>query len=155
MDVLVLATGFDPHRFLADSEILGRGGRKLSDTWSNGNYAYKTICVPGFPNLFFLGGPNSPIGNFSYLLTAETQFAYIEKLIGLIRNGTMTEIDPKADVTETFNKTMKRSLLNTVWASGCQSWYLDRFGNVASWPWTFDRFEQELAEPRLEDFSSF
>ena len=152
VDVLVLATGFDPHRFLADAEVVGVGGRTLNDTWSQGNYAYKTICVPDFPNLFFLGGPNSPIGNFSYLLTAETQFGYIEKLINLIRSGVRNEINPRHDVTAVFNDTLRSAMPDTVWASGCQSWYFDRFGNVASWPWTFAKFEEELSEPDLTDF---
>ena len=152
LDVLVLATGFDPHRFLADAEVTGLNGQTLNQTWSQGNYAYKTICVPGFPNLFFLGGPNSPIGNFSYLLTAETQFAYIEQLVTLIRNGTLTQVNPKAEVTQAFNDTLRQAMPDTVWASGCQSWYFDKFGNVGSWPWTFAKFEETLAAPVLEDF---
>jgi cation diffusion facilitator CzcD-associated flavoprotein CzcO len=152
LDVLILATGFDPHRFLADSEVLGLNGATLNEAWSNGNYAYKTICVPNFPNLFFIGGPNSPIGNFSFLLTAETQFAYIEKLVDLIRNGSLSEIHPKVDVTTTFREKLNRAMPDTLWASGCQSWYFDRFGNIGSWPWTFARFEEELSEPALEDF---
>jgi cation diffusion facilitator CzcD-associated flavoprotein CzcO len=152
LDVLVLATGFDPHRFLADSEIIGLDGTTLNEAWSKGNYAYKTISVPNFPNLFFIGGPNSPIGNFSFLLTAETQFAYIEKLIDLIRKGTMSEIHPKVDVTTTFREKLNRAMPGTLWASGCQSWYFDRFGNIGSWPWTFERFEEELSKPALEDF---
>ncbi len=152
LDVLVLATGFDPHRFLADTEVVGLDGTTLNEAWSKGNYAYKTICVPNFPNLFFIGGPNSPIGNFSFLLTAETQFAYIEKLVDLIRRGTLTEVVPKLDVTTAFREKLNRAMPGTVWASGCQSWYFDRFGNIGSWPWTFARFEEELSEPSLEDF---
>jgi cyclohexanone monooxygenase len=152
IDVLVLATGFDPHRFLAGADVIGRDGQSLNSTWSEGNYAYKTICVPGFPNLFFLGGPNSPIGNFSYLLTAETQYGFIQQLIALLRDRTLTEVDPRPEVTDEFNRTLKKAIPKTVWASGCQSWYFDRFGNVASWPWTFARFEEELAAPVLEDF---
>jgi cyclohexanone monooxygenase len=152
LDVLVLATGFDPHRFLGDCEVVGLDGVTLSDAWSQGNYAYKTVCVPNFPNLFFLGGPNSPIGNFSYLLTAETQYGYVEKLIDLIRDGVLDEVNPKHDVTAEYNESLKRVMGGTVWASGCQSWYFDRFGNVASWPWTFARFEEQLSQPQLEDF---
>ncbi len=154
LDVLVLATGFDPHRFLGDAEVAGQGGKMLRDTWSEGNYAYKTICVPGFTNLFFLGGPNSPIGNFSYLLTAETQFTYIEKLIRLIRDGVLSAVNPNTEVTQAFNEALKDAMPDTVWASGCQSWYFDRFGNLASWPWTFAKFEQELSEPELADFNT-
>lgn len=154
VDVLVLATGFDPHRFLGDTQVTGCSGKTLSNAWSQGNYAYKTICVPDFPNLFFVGGPNSPIGNFSYLLTAETQFGYIEKLINLLRDGLVSEVNPKSEITEQFNQSLRNAMPDTVWASGCQSWYFDRFGNLASWPWTFAKFEEQLATPELADFHS-
>ncbi len=41
---------------------------------------------------------------------------------------------------------------NTVWVSGCSSWYLDQNGNPAMWPWDFERFETEMAEPDFNDF---
>ena len=34
-----------------------------------------------------------------------------------------------------FTAEMRRRSRHTVWASGCRSWYLDRFGNnTAIWP---------------------
>ena len=35
----------------------------------------------------------------------------------------------------------------TVWITGCRSWYLDDRGIPAVWPWTFDRFREEMAAP--------
>ena len=40
----------------------------------------------------------------------------------------------------------------TIWNSGCKSWYLDANGVPTAWPWTFDRFREEMAAPRLGDF---
>ena len=40
----------------------------------------------------------------------------------------------------------------TVWVTGCNSWYLDDRGIPATWPWSFDRFRQEMAEPRWDAF---
>jgi hypothetical protein len=36
--------------------------------------------------------------------------------------------------------------------TGCRSWYLDERGIPAVWPWTFDRFREAMAAPRLEDY---
>jgi hypothetical protein len=36
--------------------------------------------------------------------------------------------------------------------SGCNSWYLDDRGIPATWPWTFDRFRDEMAAPKLADY---
>ena len=40
----------------------------------------------------------------------------------------------------------------TVWSTGCRSWYLDDRGIPAVWPWTFDRFREEMASPKIADY---
>ncbi len=40
----------------------------------------------------------------------------------------------------------------TIWQSGCKSSYLDPNGIPIAWPWTFDRFREEMRAPRLADF---
>ena len=42
----------------------------------------------------------------------------------------------------------------TVWATGCRSWYLDKNGVPFAWPFPFERFRREMAEPRLGDFEA-
>ena len=41
---------------------------------------------------------------------------------------------------------------STVWASGCNSYYLDAQRVPVAWPWTIERFYAELAAPKLADF---
>jgi hypothetical protein len=41
---------------------------------------------------------------------------------------------------------------NTIWATGCRSWYLDDRGVPAAWPWPFQQFRTEMAEPRWEAY---
>ncbi len=152
LDVLVLATGFNAHRFMRPMQIVGKDGVSLDDAWSEANEAYRSVAIPGFPNFFMLVGPNSPIGNFSLIQISELQLRYIMQLIDLVRDGTYREIAPKRDATERFNAAIKEAMGDTVWVSGCRSWYLDRNGNPAMWPWTFDRFRDEMRSPDLDDF---
>ncbi len=58
-DVLVLATGFKTHGFVAPMEVVGAGGRSLTQEWSELARAYLGLSVPGFPNMFLLYGPNT------------------------------------------------------------------------------------------------
>jgi cation diffusion facilitator CzcD-associated flavoprotein CzcO len=58
-DVLVLATGFKSHGFVAPMQITGTGGRTLAQEWAQVARAYLGMSVPGFPNLFLLYGPNT------------------------------------------------------------------------------------------------
>lgn len=152
LDVLVYATGFNTHQLMRPMQVKGQGGRTLDEVWAEGNRGYLAVTVPGFPNWFMIGGPNSPIGNFSWLLTAERQFGYALRLIEKLRDGNIAEIAPKREAAERFNDEVRAALPGTVWATGCRSWYIDKHGNIASWPFTFEKFEDDMKEPRWDDF---
>ncbi|MFO1160874.1 MAG: NAD(P)/FAD-dependent oxidoreductase [Reyranellaceae bacterium] len=153
LDVLVLATGFDAHAFVRPMDVMGEGGRRLADAWSDGNEAYRSVAVPGFPNFFMLVGPNSPIGNFSVIQISELQIGYILQLVDQVRSGRCRAIAPSADATQRFNAALREAMKGTVWVTGCRSWYLDKNGNPALWPWSFDRFRDEMRAPHLADFA--
>ncbi|MXO89439.1 flavin-containing monooxygenase [Pontixanthobacter aquaemixtae] len=150
LDYLIFATGFHAHSLCHPMRIVGRGGRVLSEEWAEGNYAYRSVAVPGFPNWFMIGGPNSPIGNFSYLMTAEHQAQFVVSLIAKAREG--LAVEPRADVTDAYNKELREAMHGTIWVSGCDSWYFDPQGRVASYPWQFSRFQMDMKRPDFADF---
>jgi len=152
LDVLVLATGFHADRFIRPTNVFGRGGVCLDDVWSDHPVAYLSISVPDFPNFFLLNGPNGPVGNFSLIQIAESQVSYVLQLIGQIRAGKCREISASARATAEFEATRSAAAKKSIWATGCDSWYLDKHGVPASWPWTPSRFFEEMASPRIESF---
>ena len=152
LDVLVLATGFRADRFLRPIEVIGREGLRLDRVWSERPSAYLSISIPGFPNLFMLNGPNGPVGNFSLIEVAELQLGYVLQLVALLRSGRCREISPSEAATQRFEADRSEAARKTIWGSGCRSWYLDDRGIPASWPWTFDRFSEEMAAPKLEAY---
>ena len=151
-DIVVLATGFDTHRFFRPMSVIGSGGRDLNAEWADRNEAYMNVTTPGFPNWFMIGGPNSPIGNYSWLVTAENQFNHALILIEVLRSEQASEIAPKPSATRAFNEAMLDKMPDTVWASGCGSWYVDQQGRIASWPWSYERFLHDMNNPVLDDF---
>ena len=153
LDILVLATGFDAHHPFGDMHITGRSGRPLSETWAKGNVTYRGVTVPDLPNWFMLGGPNSPLGNFSFLMTAERQLDYVLQLVGLLLAGRAREITPREEPTQAWTQALKDKLAGSIWASGCRSWYFDAHGNVATYPWSYETFEAEMKAPVLEDYA--
>jgi cation diffusion facilitator CzcD-associated flavoprotein CzcO len=152
LDVLVLATGFRVDRFLRPIEVVGHQGKRLESVWEKRPSAYLSITIPGFPNLFLLNGPNGPVGNFSLIEVAELQLAYILQLVALLRDGRCREIDVSEDETARFDAERVEAAKTTIWGTGCRSWYLDDRGIPAVWPWSFDRFREKMAEPKLEAF---
>lgn len=152
LDVLVLATGFDPHHPLGKTTVVGQTGQSLDALWSDGNIAYRGVTVPDFPNWFMLGGPNSPIGNFSYIMTAERQLGYVLQLVQLLQAGRARAIAPRWEATRSYNAELKAKMSSSIWASGCRSWYIDKTGAVASYPWAYETFERDMSQPVLVDF---
>jgi cation diffusion facilitator CzcD-associated flavoprotein CzcO len=152
LDVLVLATGFHADAFMRPMQVIGRDGRTLEQVWDPRPNAYLSISIPGFPNFFMLNGPNGPVGNFSLIEVAELQFGYILGLIDQLRSGQWSEISATDEAMEEHEAARVEAAKNTVWVTGCRSWYLDDRGVPAVWPWSFDRFRKEMAVPKPAAF---
>jgi cation diffusion facilitator CzcD-associated flavoprotein CzcO len=152
LDALILATGFRVDQFMRPMEVFGRDGLDLEDTWQDAPSAYMAISLPDFPNFFMLNGPNGPVGNFSLIDVAELQFDYIMQLVDQIRAGRCTEVSVSRSASDRFDEERREAAKTTIWNSGCKSWYLDASGLPTAWPWTFDRFKEEMATPKLEDY---
>src|SRR5690554_1921678 len=154
LDVLVLATGFYPNAW-GVSDTIGLEGKKLNDVWQQGVRTYRSMSIPGFPNYFFLIGPNSPITNLSLIDIADIGVDYILQCIDAISQGQCKSLAPKADVVAKFTEDMKAAFSTTVWVSGCNSWYLDADGIPATWPWVPARYRSELKTLQLEDYELY
>ena len=152
LDVLALATGFRVDRFLRPIRVEGRDGLDLEDVWKDRPNAYLSISIPRFPNLFMLNGPNGPIGNFSLITIADMQLHYILQLVEELRAGRAREISASASAMERFGQEFDKAARNTIWATGCRSWYLDSRGIPAVWPFTYQRFTEEMEQPQLESY---
>jgi cation diffusion facilitator CzcD-associated flavoprotein CzcO len=152
LDVLVLATGFRVDRFMRPMEVVGRGGTTIEEVWKDAPSAYMAISIPDFPNFFMLNGPNGPVGNFSLIDVAELQFGYILQLVERVRSGACDEVSASWEAMRRFDADRKEAAKTTIWKTGCKSWYLDRNGVPMAWPWTFDRFVEEMRGPRLADY---
>ena len=152
LDVLVLATGFRVDRFLRPIQVVGPGGTTLEEIWAKRPLAYYSIAIPGLPNLFMLNGPNGPVGNFSLIDIAERQFAYILQLLERLSQPDCRAIDVRRDATLAYEAERSAATHNTIWTSGCNSWYLDDRGIPATWPWGYERFREAMDQPRFEDY---
>jgi cation diffusion facilitator CzcD-associated flavoprotein CzcO len=152
LDVLVVATGFRADNFIRPTTVLGRGGVDLDDVWADHPVAYLSISIPEFPNFFMLNGPNGPVGNFSLIQIAEYQVGYILRLMEEIRAGRCREISASASATANFESKRGEAAKKSIWATGCNSWYLDKNGVPASWPWSRARFFDEMTNPQLEAY---
>jgi cation diffusion facilitator CzcD-associated flavoprotein CzcO len=153
LDVLVCATGFHVDAFVRPMIVKGPAGLLLDDVWADRPSAYMSVGVPGFPNFFMINGPNSPVGNFSLIRTAEMQFAYLMQLVSHVAEAGKQHLMPSEEAAQQFEQERVEAAAGTVWATGCKSWYLDDRGVPFVWPFPFTRFTEEMEHPRFQDYT--
>lgn len=152
VQVIVLATGFHPHNYLRPMAVRGRAGVTLDDVWADGPRAYRTVAIPGFPNLFTVLGPNSPTGSISLQYTSELTATYITRWLERFRRGEIDTVEVTATATEEFNAAVAEAMGPTVWNTGCNSWYLTEQGAVDLWPFDRRTLTAMLTEPDDRDY---
>jgi cation diffusion facilitator CzcD-associated flavoprotein CzcO len=156
-DVLVLATGFASHDFVAPMEIVGREGSSLAARWGKVPRAYLGLTVPDFPNMFLLYGPNTNGGTGSVIFTLESGIGHVLAALLELDRAEADRIEVRREAAERFDRELRAALAETVWHSGCTNWYVDEDGNDPSqWPWLWSAYRRRTAtlEPGAYDLSA-
>ncbi|TDU31071.1 cation diffusion facilitator CzcD-associated flavoprotein CzcO [Panacagrimonas perspica] len=158
VDVIIWGTGFQTADPVPRGVFFGRNGIDILDAWKNGAEAYKGTSVAGFPNLFFIVGPNTGLGHSSMVFMIESQVGYISDALKTMRQRSVATVEVRPEALREYNDRLQSRIGKAVWnTGGCQSWYLDRNGrNVTLWPgatWQFRRqtrrfdIERYVSEP--------
>ena len=141
VDTIVYGTGFRATDIVGRMEIVGEGGRRLQDDWGGGEAeAYYGIAVAGYPNLFYLAGPNTGLGHNSIVYMLESQMNFVMDALHKMDARGARAVAVREDIQAAHNERIQAALQKTVWQSGCKSWYQTEDGkNYTLWPgYTFD-----------------
>jgi len=135
VDAIIHATGFDVQRFVPRGLFIGAEAQDLAEAWRDGPEAYKGTTVAGFPNLFFLVGPNTGLGHSSMVFMIESQVAYVVDALRQMRAQAWARVEVAPAAQSAYNRALRARSRRTVWVSGCASWYLSATGcNTTLWP---------------------
>ena len=154
-DVIVYGTGFRASEFLMPMRVAGRQGADLHETWSGDARAYNGVCVPGFPNLFFLYGPNTNIVvNGSIIYFAECAAHYVVECLRLLADRGAAAMDCQPDAYERYGELMDEHNSQMAWGiSPVNSWYKSPSGRVAqNWPLPLVDYWRQTRRPDPADF---
>jgi cation diffusion facilitator CzcD-associated flavoprotein CzcO len=152
LDVLILATGFRAHDYMRPIAITGRDGLTLEEAWADGPHGYRTVALTGFPNLFMVMGPHSPLLSVAIHESAELQADYVAQMLDVIGADGVVAVEPTAAATRRWLQTITAGMPGTVWASGCTSWYLGSGSTPVLWPYDRRRWHEVLRAPDLSDY---
>jgi cyclohexanone monooxygenase len=132
VDAIVLATGFKATEYLDGLDVTGVGGRRLHDDWSEVAHAYMGLTVSGYPNFFMLYGPNTNQGGNSIIVILEAQATYVLGALRAMRRHRVQALDVRRDVMEGYNRELQEALAGTIWNDGCQSYFKNANGKIAT-----------------------
>lgn len=148
LDVLVLATGFDPAAFILPTRVIGENGRDLGEFWDGAPRAHRAVAFPGFPNFWMLEGPTGPVGNLSLITISENQIDYIIAMLDKMKAERLAAISVRESAFREYNAGMQQAIGSTVWVTGgCTSWYMDKTGTPNLYPYAPQRYLADMQNP--------
>lgn len=149
VDAIVCATGFDISKQFTAIEVEGPEAR-LADVWAEKVEAWRGVMVAGFPNLFFVTGPNTGTGTTSIVHMIEQAVGWIVRAIAAVPEGGTIDVDRGAQ--DRRNAALHAALGRTVWAGDCQSWYKRADGRIETlYPGNAAAYAREMRHLRRGD----
>jgi cation diffusion facilitator CzcD-associated flavoprotein CzcO len=150
VDVVIMGTGFEAAEPPYAQRIVGRDDIRLSERWkAEGTGAFVGSTVAGFPNLFFMIGPNSTLAHNSMIYMIESHINYVAGAVAFLSRPGVRSVEVRSGVQRRYNARLQSRLEHSVWVEGgCGSWYLDHRGrNTTLWPdhtWKFRRLTRHF-----------
>jgi len=153
VDAIVLATGFRATEYLEGIDVVGVGGRRLHDDWSDVAHAYMGLTVSGYPNFFMVYGPNTNQGQNSIIVILEAQANYVLSALRAMRWRGVRAVEVRRDVMDDYNRELQEALAGTVWNAGCQSYFKNTKGKIATQlPQTSRWYTQRTRRFRMREY---
>jgi cation diffusion facilitator CzcD-associated flavoprotein CzcO len=119
LDMLILALGFDAGTgALTQMPIRGRNGRSLRTEWGSGARTFLGLAVEGYPNLFIMAGPHSPILNFPVLI--EHKARWIGRTLEHLRAQGQDRIEPQPGAMDRWSERLVK-LFNATLLPGAEA----------------------------------
>ena len=146
LDCIIWATGFKTNDFMFPMEVTGERGRSLREHWSQGAHAHLGMCVPGFPSMFVMYGPNTNTSGGSIIAYLEAQASYIRQALAQLGAREAAALDVRAEVDTAGDRALQARFAGTAWTQ-CHSWYRDEHGRVvANWPGYMREYIEQTRE---------
>lgn len=154
-DVIIYGTGFHVIDAFDYLDVKGKQGVNLADQFrEHGTETYMGMTVHGFPNLYFMLGPNTALGHNSVVFMIEQQTKFIIKMLDEMDKRGAVAAEATLPAQTEFNKEIQKLVEKGIWTQGgCTSWYLDSHGkNRTIWPKFTFQYWWETRKVEAKDF---
>lgn len=123
VDDIVLALGFDAITgAMHNIDICGRSGKILREKWAIKPSTLLGIMISGFPNLFTITGPGSPVDLGNMIPHIEENVKWITKCMEYLKEHHIDSIEPTINAQNNWMDHVDMVASQTLYVTG-NSWY--------------------------------
>lgn len=123
-DTIILATGYDSVTgSLTEMGLADTDGNFLKDIWAKGVETYLGLTITGFPNMFMIYGPQSPISFANAPAIIETQVDWAFAAIKKMRQERISYIDAQSEACRAWKQSIQAMSDRTLYPE-TDSWYM-------------------------------
>lgn len=122
-DVIALATGFDSVTgSLAQLDIRGVNNQTIADHWKDGLKTSMGIAIHGFPNMFFLYGPQAPTAFSNGPSCTQIQARWVESTMKEIEKNGITRFEATQEQEDDWTRRTHEAWSASLFPRA-KSWY--------------------------------
>lgn len=123
-DAIILATGYDSVTgSLTEMSLADLDGNFLKDVWAKGVETFLGLTITGFPNMFMIYGPQSPISFANAPAIIETQVDWVFAAIEKMRQERISYIDAQSEASRSWKQSIEAMSDRTLYPE-TDSWYM-------------------------------
>src|SRR6201999_2599953 len=89
-------------------------------------------------------GPNTNGGSGSVIFTLESGIRHVIAALNTLHAARADRIEIRREALEEYDRRLRDALGETVWHTGCTSWYVDEHGNDPNQrPWLWHQYRRQ------------
>ncbi|KAJ9493856.1 hypothetical protein H2202_010629 [Exophiala xenobiotica] len=124
LDVLIMATGFDSiSGSMLQLDLRGTGRQHITEKWATGVYTNLGMSIHGFPNMFFVYGPQAPTAFATGPISAEVQGAWIVRCTKYLAQNSIRTIEATEEAEKKWREHVNTEGFKGLFAEGHSWWY--------------------------------
>ncbi|PWY71008.1 FAD/NAD(P)-binding domain-containing protein [Aspergillus heteromorphus CBS 117.55] len=156
-DVIICATGFESQTSgITRLNITGRHGVPLAEAWKTRVTSYLGMTVPGFPNMFYLFGPQGPTVKVNVPTTVECQAQWILSFLKVLRASGVNCCEPTRSAAHEWQEELKRHWEDSLYL-GTALWEARNSSDQPEplWIQGIQKYRQFLQKTQARNFRGF
>jgi len=133
IDCLIFSTGFESETSYVERagyDVVGRGGRKLSEDWADGLRTFHGVAMEGFPNCYLIGRTQSG-ASLNLMFGITHQIRHISYILEQAEKKGAATVEPTVEAVEAFLADFRANARNAerFWAE-CTPGFFNNEGNT-------------------------